>query len=99
MILLGKWLETRAKRQTADAIRALNALRPATARVWRNGTEHELPLASVRVGEIVIVCPGERVSVDGVIRQGASQLDESLLTGESLPVSKADGDQVTVPAG
>ncbi|OYV80082.1 MAG: copper-translocating P-type ATPase [Ferrovum sp. 34-44-207] len=95
LILLGKWLEARAKRQTADAIRALNALRPATARIWRDGTERELPLASVRVGDIVIVRPGERISVDGVIRQGVSQLDESLLTGESLPVSKAEGDQVT----
>ncbi|HUW38278.1 MAG TPA: heavy metal translocating P-type ATPase [Rhodocyclaceae bacterium] len=95
LILLGKWLETRAKRQTADAIRALNALRPATARVWRDGAEQELPLASVRVGDIVIVRPGERVSVDGVIRQGTSQLDESLLTGESLPVARSEGDQVT----
>ncbi len=94
LILLGKWLEARAKCQTADAIRALNAVRPATARIWRDGTERELPLASVRVGDIVVVRAGERVSVDGVIRQGANQLDESLLT-ESLPVSKAEGDQVT----
>ena len=65
LVLFGKWLETRAKRQTTDAIRALNALRPDTARVLRDGTEVELPLAQVRIGDVVVVRPGERVPVDG----------------------------------
>lgn len=94
LILLGKWLEARAKHQTADAIRSLNALRPTTARVWRDSEERELPLVSVRVDDVVIVRPGERIPMDGIICHGNSQLDESLLTGESLPVSKEEGDQV-----
>ncbi|WP_418315538.1 heavy metal translocating P-type ATPase [Piscinibacter sakaiensis] len=95
LVLLGKWLETRAKRQTADAIRALNALRPATARVRRDGREIELPIEQVAVGDTVLVRPGERVPVDGEVREGASHVDESLITGESLPVSKSTGDKVT----
>lgn len=95
LILLGKWLETRAKRQTADAIRALNALRPDLARVRRAGTDTQVPLASVQLGDMIVIRPGERVAVDGVIVEGESQVDESLITGESLPVTKAPGDRVT----
>jgi len=94
-ILLGKWLEARAKRQTTEAIRALNALRPDRALVRRNGKDVEVPLAAVVVGDLVVVRPGERVPVDGEIREGRSHLDESLLTGESLPVAKGVGDRVT----
>ncbi|MFZ1909627.1 MAG: heavy metal translocating P-type ATPase, partial [Burkholderiales bacterium] len=94
-ILLGKWLEARAKRQTTEAIRALNALRPDRALVRRDGKDVEVPLASVAVGDLVVVRPGERVPVDGEIRDGRSHVDESLITGESLPVSKGPGDRVT----
>jgi Cu+-exporting ATPase len=95
LVLLGKWLEARAKRQTTEAIRALQALRPDTARVLRDGTEVELPLAQVRVGDVVRVRPGERVPVDGEVIEGASHVDESLITGESLPVARHPGDPVT----
>jgi Cu+-exporting ATPase len=94
-ILLGKWLEARAKRQTTEAIRALNALRPDRALVRRDGKDVEVPLASVALGDLVVVRPGERVPVDGEIREGRSHVDESLITGESLPVSKGAGDRVT----
>jgi Cu+-exporting ATPase len=95
LVLLGKWLETRAKRQTTEAIRALNALRPETARVRRDGRDVELPMAQVRTDDLVVVRPGERVPVDGVVIEGASQIDESLITGESLPVARHEGDKVT----
>ncbi|MDW5443508.1 heavy metal translocating P-type ATPase [Polaromonas sp. SM01] len=95
LVLLGKWLETRAKRQTTEAIRALNALRPETARVRRDGQDIELPISQVRKGDQVVIRPGERVAVDGVVLEGASQIDESLITGESLPVAKHAGDKVT----
>ncbi|RIK93836.1 MAG: copper-transporting ATPase [Burkholderiales bacterium] len=95
LVLLGKWLEARAKRQTADAIRALKALRPETARVRRDGVETEVPAAKVRVGDLVVVRPGERIPVDGEIVEGRSHADEALITGESLPVAKAPGDRVT----
>ena len=94
-ILLGKWLEARAKRQTTEAIRALNALRPDRALVRRDGKDVEVPLGSVALGDLVVVRPGERVPVDGEIREGRSHVDESLITGESLPVSKGAGDPVT----
>ncbi len=95
LVLLGKWLEARAKRHTADAIRALNALRPETARVRRNGVDTELPAANVRIGDLVVVRPGERIAVDGEVVEGRSHADEALITGESLPVAKAAGDRVT----
>ena len=95
LVLLGKWLETRAKRQTTAAIRALNALRPESARVRRDGRDQELPITQVRSGDLVVVFPGERVPVDGLVVEGASQIDESLITGESLPVAKHEGDKVT----
>ena len=95
LVLLGKWLETRAKRQTTEAIRALNALRPEIARVRRGGLDIDLPAAQVRVDDLVVVRPGERLPVDGEIVEGASQVDESLITGESLPVEKNVGDKTT----
>jgi P-type Cu+ transporter len=95
LVLLGKWLEARAKRQTADAIRALNALRPATARVLREGAETEVAVESLAPGDVVLVRPGERIAVDGEVLEGRSHADESLLTGESMPVAKGPGDRVT----
>jgi Cu+-exporting ATPase len=95
LVLLGKWLEGRAKRQTADAIRALNALRPSTARVLRDGAEMDVPVERVALDDLVVVRPGERVAVDGEVTEGRSHVDESLITGESLPVAKAAGDKVT----
>jgi Cu+-exporting ATPase len=95
LVLLGKWLEQRAKRQTTQAIRALNALRPDTARVRRNGADSEVPIDAIRVGDEVVIRPGERVPVDGEIIEGISHVDESLLTGESLPIAKHTGDAVT----
>lgn len=95
LVLLGKWLEGRAKRQTADAIRALNALRPTVARVLVNGTEVSVPVEQVAVDDVVIIRPGERVPVDGEVTNGRSHVNESLITGESLPVAKAVGDKVT----
>ncbi|WP_235993512.1 heavy metal translocating P-type ATPase [Paraburkholderia solitsugae] len=91
----GKWLEARAKRQTTDAIRALNALRPDRARIRVGADEREVPLAQVRVGTVVIVRPGERVPVDGAVLEGRTHIDESLITGESLPVPKQAVDPVT----
>lgn len=95
LVLLGKWLEARAKRQTTDAIRALQALRPETARVRRDGIDLEVPVAELAVGDIVVVRPGERFPADGVVDEGRSHADESMLTGESLPVAKQPGDRVT----
>lgn len=95
LVLLGKWLETRAKSKTTEAIRALNALRPERASVIRDNQELQIPIASVILGDLVMIRPGERVAVDGVIKQGDSQIDESLITGESLPVTKTAGDKVT----
>jgi P-type Cu+ transporter len=95
LILLGKWLEGRAKQQTTEAIRALNALRPETARVRRASGEVEIPIAQVTIGDVVVIRPGERVPVDGVVAEGDSEVDESLITGESLPVSKQAEAKVT----
>ncbi|MFZ9502452.1 MAG: heavy metal translocating P-type ATPase [Beijerinckiaceae bacterium] len=94
LVLLGKWLEARAKRSTTQAIRSLMALRPENARVERNGGEVEVPVSAVALSDVVIVRPGERMPVDGVIREGRSALDESLITGESMPVEKHAGDKV-----
>jgi len=94
LVLLGRLLEARAQNRASDAIRRLLALQPATARVVRNLLEQEIPLADVRVGDLVVVRPGERVPVDGFVRDGASDIDESMLTGESLPVAKVAGAQV-----
>ena len=95
LVLLGKWLEARAKKQTTEAIRALNALRPERASVLRHGQEVQLAIDAGLVGDIVVIRPGERIPVDGRVQQGESQVDESLITGESLPVSKKMGDKVT----
>jgi len=95
LVLLGKWLEARAKRQTTAAIAALNALKPEVARVRTPNGDVDLPLARVKPGDVVIVRPGERVPVDGTVLSGASQVDESLITGESLPIAKQAGDRVT----
>ena len=94
LVLLGKWLELRAKRQTAGAIRALQALRPERARLLRGGVEQEVPVDAVRTGEELIVRPGERIPVDGVVLAGRTHVDEAMLTGESLPVPKQAGSQV-----
>jgi Cu+-exporting ATPase len=94
LILLGRMLESRAKGRTGDAIRRLMGLQPKTARVIRDGVEQDIPLAQVVVGDVIAVRPGEKVPVDGVVRDGASALDESMLTGESLPVEKTAGDEV-----
>lgn len=95
LVLLGKWLEHRAKRQTADAIRALNALRPTTARVRRGGADIDIAVDQVQLGDLVVVRPGDRVAVDGEVEEGRSHIDESVITGESLPVAKGAGDKVT----
>jgi len=96
LVRLGKWLEARAKRETTEAIRALSALRPERAHVKDElGNEREVPLAQVRVGMVVVVRPGERMPVDGTIAAGRTHVDESLITGESLPVAKGPGEHVT----
>ncbi|QNE38575.1 copper-translocating P-type ATPase [Hymenobacter sp. NBH84] len=94
LILVGKVLEARAKNRTSDAMRALLQLQPKTARVLRGGKEVDLPVEQLDVDDVVAVRPGEQVATDGVITDGRSALDESLLTGESLPVEKAAGDAV-----
>lgn len=94
-ILGGKFLEARAKGQTASAIRALTRLRPDTARVRRDGRESEIPLAEVRPGDLVAVRPGERIPVDGRVVEGGGSVDESMLTGESRPIDKVPGATVT----
>ena len=96
LVLLGKVLEIRAKRSATGAIRALMKLRPETARVFRSdGSEVEIPASSVATGDVVVIKPGERVPVDGIVVDGRTQMDESLLTGESLPISKRTGHSVT----
>lgn len=95
LVLLGKWLEARAKHQTVAALRALESLRATDAIVRRDGQDINVSVAQVRVSDIVIVRPGDRVPVDGMVIEGGSHLDESLLTGESLPVAKNVGDTVT----
>ena len=94
LVTLGKTLEARSKAKTGAAVRALAALAPDTVRILRDGTEIELPLDALRAGDIVIVRPGESVPADGCVVFGSSAVDESALTGESLPVDKAEGDTV-----
>ena len=95
LVLLGKWLEGRAKRQTTEAIRALQALSPDTARVRREQREIEVPLEAVELDDIVVVRPGERIPVDGLVMEGRSHVDEALITGESEAVNKEAGSRVT----
>ncbi|WP_319409217.1 heavy metal translocating P-type ATPase [uncultured Desulfosarcina sp.] len=97
LIKMGKLLESRTKGKTGSAIRKLMGLRPRTATVLREGTEEETPIERVRVGELLLVRPGERIPVDGQVTDGASAVDESMLTGEPIPVDKKSGD--TVAAG
>ena len=94
LILLGRLLEARAKGQTGAAIKALIGLQPKTARVVRAGVESDVPVAQVLVGDLVVVRPGEKVPVDGVLEEGSSPVDESMLTGEPIPVGKHPGDEV-----
>jgi Cu+-exporting ATPase len=93
-VLAGRAMEARAKGQTTSALRRLVDLQPATARVTRDGREQDVAIEQVRHGDVVVVRPGERVPVDGEIVEGATAIDESMLTGESMPVSKAAGDRV-----
>jgi Cu+-exporting ATPase len=94
LILLGKLLEARAKGQTSEAMRKLMGLRARTARVVRNGKEIDVRVEEVLVGDIVLVRPGEKIPVDGIIREGKSAVDESMITGESIPVEKSEGSEV-----
>jgi P-type Cu+ transporter len=95
LVLLGKWLETRAKRQTTSAIRALHALKPEIAHLMGLDGEVDVPIAEVLVGDKLVVRPGERLPVDGVLLEGHSQVDESMLTGESVPVRKEPDSALT----
>ncbi|HHV28504.1 MAG TPA: copper-translocating P-type ATPase [Clostridium sp.] len=95
LILLGKYLEAVAKGKTSEAIKKLMGLKAKTARVIRNGVEEDIPVEDVQVGDIIVVRPGEKIPVDGKIIEGDSSIDESMLTGESLPVEKKAGDFVT----
>ncbi len=94
LILLGKLFEAKAKGKTSDAIKKLMGLQPKTARVIRQGEEIDLPIEDLVIGDIILVRPGERVPVDGIIEEGHSSLDESMITGESIPVDKKEGDFV-----
>lgn len=95
LVLLGKYLEAVARGRTSKAIKALVELRPRTARVIRDGAETDIPVEEVAIGDIVAVRPGEKIPVDGVITEGYSTVDESMLSGESIPVEKKEGDFVT----
>ena len=93
-LLLGRWLESRARRRTLDALRAFARLQPETAHVIRDGREMAIPLSSVVANDVVVVRPGERIPVDGLVLSGTSSVDESLITGESVPVIRAAGDRI-----
>jgi Cu+-exporting ATPase len=95
LVLLGKWLEARAKRQTTAAIRALHALRPDVAHWLGRDGEVDVPVADVLVGDRIVIKPGERFPVDGTLKEGNTEVDESMLTGEPLPVRKDAGDKLT----
>ena len=95
LVRVGKWLEGQARRQAGEAIRALARLRPERARVRRAGVDTDIPATALRVGDLLVVRPGERVAADGIVREGQGTCDEGLLTGESLPVPKQPGDRVT----
>jgi Cu+-exporting ATPase len=94
LVLLGKFLESRAKMQTTQAIKALESLQPTQAKVLRNNLEQTIAIEDVKLHDIVIIKPGERIPVDGIINKGLTQVDESLITGESLPVEKKLNDKV-----
>ncbi|MCX6803054.1 MAG: heavy metal translocating P-type ATPase, partial [Candidatus Diapherotrites archaeon] len=95
LVVLGKWLEAIAKSRTSDAIKKLMNLAPKTAIVLRNGNEVEIPVDSIVLGDIILVKPGQTVPVDGIIIEGYSSIDESMITGESMPVEKKFGNEVT----
>ena len=94
LILLGRFLEARARSHTSDAIKKLIGLAPRTARVLRDGTELDIPIEEVVKGDLVLVRPGEKIPVDGIVRDGRSAIDESMVTGESIPVTKEAGEEV-----
>jgi len=94
LILLGRFLEARARGQTSEAIKKLVGMQPKSALVIREGEQQEIPVEDVRAGDIIIVRPGERIAVDGIVREGYSSVDESMITGESIPVEKKIGDEV-----
>ena len=94
LILLGRVLEARAKGQTSEAIKKLMGLQAKTARVIRNGQEQDIPVEDVEIGDIVVVRPGEKIPVDGVVKEGYSSVDESMISGESMPVEKKPGEEV-----
>ena len=94
LILMGRWMEARARGRASDAIASLLGLQPKSARIIRDGEEVMLPVESVLPGDIVSVRPGERLPVDGIVTGGASTIDESMLTGESIPIDKREGDEV-----
>ncbi|HEX5139091.1 MAG TPA: heavy metal translocating P-type ATPase [Planctomycetota bacterium] len=94
LVLLGRWLEARAKRRAGAAIRKLLELAPERARVERDGAEKDVPVAEVRAGDVCVVRPGERVPVDGEVLSGQASLDESMLTGESMPIERGPGERV-----
>ena len=93
-VLLGKLMEERAKNSTSSAIKGLMGLQPKTARLVKDGIEEEVPIASLRIGDVVSVRPGEKIPVDGTLQQGNSSVDESMLSGEPIPVEKSAGDRV-----
>jgi len=95
LILLGRLMESRAKRQTSNSIKVMMGLQPKTARVMRDDEETELPIAELLVGDCVVVRPGEKIAVDGVVKEGHSFVDESMISGEPLPVEKTEGNAVT----
>ncbi|HDH04237.1 MAG TPA: heavy metal translocating P-type ATPase [Nitrospirae bacterium] len=94
LILLGRLLEARAKGQTSEAIKKLMGMQPKTARVVRDGQENDIPIEEVEIGDIIVVRPGEKIPVDGVVKEGYSSVDESMISGESMPVEKNAGDEV-----
>jgi Cu+-exporting ATPase len=94
LVLLGRWLEARAKSQTAGAVKALMGLQAKTARVLRDGVEVDVPIEDVRPGDLIRVRPGEKIAVDCIVTEGVSAVDEAMLTGESMPVTKHPDDQV-----
>ena len=94
LILLGRWLEARAKSRTSAAIKRLMGLRAKTARIVRDGQETDIPIEQVAPGDVVVVRPGEKIPVDGVVLEGRSAVDESMISGESIPLEKGPGDEV-----
>ena len=94
LVLLGRFLEARARGQTSEALKKLIGMQPKTALVLREGEQRDVPVEDVRGGDLILVRPGERIPVDGIVRQGYSSVDESMITGESIPVEKQVGDEV-----